>query len=38
MGSQPRKTNRSQEIFRLSDFVELSLPIALIKRFFKFDK
>jgi hypothetical protein len=32
MGSQPRKTNTSQEICRLSDFVELSLPIILIHK------
>ncbi len=31
MSSQSRKTNRRQEIFRLLDFVELSLPIILIK-------
>jgi hypothetical protein len=32
MGSRPRKTNTSQEMFRLSDFVELSLSIILIKK------
>jgi hypothetical protein len=38
MSSQLQKTNRSQTIFRVSDFVKLSLPIILIKRFLKFDK
>ena len=37
MDSQPREANIRQEIFCPSEFVELFVPINLI-RFFKFDK